>query len=218
MTNQEIFDIFRPLVNFLGAALGENTEIVLHDFSDPEHSIIAISHGHHSGRKIGDPMTDFAREIKNGKQYKTADFKAKYRAVSKEKEYISSSYYIKNGNELIGMLCLNANTYSANQFMEAAKRLFHDINFSVVINGEEENKIEETLDTPIVSLAKSIIETTITNYIVVPERMSREEKMQVVWELDDQGVTRMKGAVSEIAKQLKISESTIYRYISQRKK
>lgn len=219
MTNQEILNVYRPLVNFLGSALGENIEVVLHDFSNPEHSIIAIAHGHHSGRKIGDPMTDFAIEVKNEKLYKSADFKANYRAVSKEKEYLSSSYYIKNGEELIGMLCLNSNMHSANQFMEVTKRLFQDMNMGFIIKGEKDkDKIEETLDVPIVSLAKSIIETTIMNYDVTPERMSRDEKMQIVWELDDQGVTQMKGAVFEIAKQLKISESTIYRYISKRKK
>ncbi len=219
MTNQEILSVFRPFVDFLGSALGENVEVVLHDFSDPEHSIIAIAHGHHSGRKIGDPMTDFAVEVKNEKLYMTADFKANYRAVSKEKEYLSSSYYIKNNGELIGMLCLNSNTHSANQFAEAVKRLFQDMNFGFIISGEKErDKIEESLDVPIVSLAKSIIETTIMNYDIAPERMSRDEKMQIVWELDDQGVTQMKGAVFEIAKQLKISESTIYRYISKRKK
>ena len=132
---------------------------------------------------------------------------------------MSSSYYIKNNGELIGMLCLNSNTHSANQFAEAVKRLFQDMNFGFIISGEKErDKIEESLDVPIVSLAKSIIETTIMNYDIAPERMSRDEKMQIVWELDDQGVTQMKGAVFEIAKQLKISESTIYRYISKRKK
>ena len=41
-------------------------------------------------------------------------YPSNYRAVSKEKEYLSSSYYIKNNGELIGMLCLNSNTHSAN--------------------------------------------------------------------------------------------------------
>lgn len=219
MTNQEILSIFRPFVDFLGSALGENVEIVLHDFSDPEHSIIAIAHGYHSGRKIGDPMTDFAREVKNEKIYLSADFKANYRAVSKEKEYLSSSYYIKNNGELIGMLCLNSNTHSANQLVDSVRRLFQDLNLGFMISGEKEkDKIEESLDVPIVSLAKSIIETTVMDYDIAPERMSRDEKMKIVWELDDQGVTQMKGAVFEIAKQLKISESTIYRYISKRKK
>lgn len=219
MTDQEILSIFRPFVEFLGSALGENVEIVLHDFSDPDHSIIAIAHGYHSGRKVGDPMTDFAIEVKNEKLYRTADFKANYRAVSREKEYLSSSYYIKNNGELIGMLCLNSNTHSANQLADSVKRLFQDLNLGFMISGEKEkDKIEESLDVPIVSLAKSIIETTIMDYGIAPERMSRDEKMRIVWGLDDQGVTQMKGAVFEIAKQLKISESTIYRYISKRKK
>lgn len=44
--------------------------------------------------------------------------------------------------------------------------------------------------------------------------MTRQEKMEIVWELANQGIPRMKGAISEIAKQLELSESTVYRYIS----
>lgn len=44
--------------------------------------------------------------------------------------------------------------------------------------------------------------------------MTRQEKMEIVWELTNQGIPRMKGAISEIAKQLELSESTVYRYIS----
>ena len=48
MTNKEILSIFVPIVNFFSEILGENTEIVLHDVSNPEHSVIAIQNGFHS--------------------------------------------------------------------------------------------------------------------------------------------------------------------------
>ena len=35
MTNKEVLSIFIPIINFLGEILGENTEIVLHDISNP---------------------------------------------------------------------------------------------------------------------------------------------------------------------------------------
>ena len=38
--------------------------------------------------------------------------------------------------------------------------------------------------------------------------------MEIVWELTNKRIPRMKGAISEIAKQLELSESTVYRYIS----
>ncbi|WP_059066165.1 helix-turn-helix domain-containing protein [Mediterraneibacter massiliensis] len=76
--------------------------------------------------------------------------------------------------------------------------------------------VEENLDVPIVSFAESIIAKTIADSHIPPDRMTRKEKMEIVWLLADQGIPRMKGAISEIARQLKLSESTVYRYISQK--
>ena len=45
--------------------------------------------------------------------------------------------------------------------------------------------------------------------------MTTEEKKEIVQKLNKQGIPRMKGAVAAIAKQLNLSESTVYRYISQ---
>ena len=36
---------FLPMVDFLEQILGKNSEIVLHDFSDPDHAIVDIRNG-----------------------------------------------------------------------------------------------------------------------------------------------------------------------------
>lgn len=219
MTNKEIFDLFIPLVDFLGEIMGENTEILLHDLSHPDHSVIAISHGFHSGRKIGSPATDLAINIQNSRRYDTENYMAIYRAVSKGKQYISSSYFIKNGDELIGMLCLNTDIQAAQNFTEAMKKFLKATNLGAFLDDSPETKtVQESLDSPIASLAEAIISRTILESGINPERMTREEKMQIVWNLTDQDIPRMKGAVAEIARQLQLSESTVYRYISQHEK
>ena len=43
---------FLPMVDFLEQILGKNREIVLHDFSDPDHAIVDIRNGIVSGRKV----------------------------------------------------------------------------------------------------------------------------------------------------------------------
>ena len=50
---------FIPLVKVLSQTFGRKCETLIHDFSDPQHSIIAIE-GNVTGRKIGDGITDFA--------------------------------------------------------------------------------------------------------------------------------------------------------------
>ena len=117
------------------------------------------------------------------------------------------------------MLCLNTNTSAVHDFVEITNKFIQTLHIGAPglnINSvpEENNSIQENLDTPIVSLAKSTIAKTIADSNIPPERMTRKEKIEIVWELADQGIHRMKGAISEIARQLKLSESTVYRYIS----
>lgn len=219
MTNKEIFDLFIPLVDFLGEIMGENTEILLHDLSHPDQSVIAISHGFHSGRSLGSPVTDLAIDIRDSQRYKEENYLTHYRAISKGKQYLSSTYYIKNNGELIGMLCLNTNIQPVQNFADAMKKFMKATNLGAYVDAAPDtNTIQESLDAPIASLAESIISRTILESGIAPDRMTREEKMQIVWTLTAQDIPRMKGAVSEIAKQLQLSESTVYRYISQHEK
>ena len=44
------------VVTLLGGMLGDNVEVVLHDVTTPSKSIVAIAHGHISGRTKGDPI------------------------------------------------------------------------------------------------------------------------------------------------------------------
>ena len=219
MTNEEVLNLFIPFVDFLGAVLGENTEVVLHNVACPEHAVVAIQHEFHSGRKVGSSLTDFAFHVKNSKEYEKNDYLVNYRAQAKGKEFTASTFYIKNHGQLIGMLCLNTNTSAVHDFVEITNKFIQTLHIGAPglnINSvpEENNSIQENLDTPIVSLAKSTIAKTIADSNIPPERMTRKEKIEIVWELADQGIHRMKGAISEIARQLKLSESTVYRYIS----
>ena len=219
MTNQEILELFKPLVEFLGEILGNNTEVLLHDLSQPEHSVVAISHGFNSGREIGSSITDLALSVKNNKQYQKLNFLANYRANSKGKEYISSTYYIKNNGELIGMLCMNTNIGATQDFINASKQLIASTNLFSFLEEpvQKTDAIRENLDIPIVSFADSIISKTIAEFGIDAMHMTRDEKKQVVSALNAQGIPRMKGAITQIAKQLKMSESTVYRYISEAK-
>ena len=221
MTNKEVFSIFIPIVNFLSEVLGENTEIVLHDLSNPTHSVIAIQNGFHSGRSIGDSLTDFVFHVTHHKKYEEQDYHVNYKATAKGKEFIASTLYIKNSGKLIGMLCLNTDTSTTRSFLKMAQNFAESLPAGLSLTmqeflGDHTIAIEENLDVPIVSFAESIISKTIADSSISPDRMTRQEKMEIVWELADQGIPRMKGAISEIAKQLELSESTVYRYISQR--
>lgn len=75
---------FLPMVDFLEQILGKNSEIVLHDFSDPDHAIVDIRNGIVSGRKVGGPVTDLALKIMHDPKYRDLPFITGYEAAAPE--------------------------------------------------------------------------------------------------------------------------------------
>ena len=66
------------LTEFLGLALGPDYEVVLHDLTNKDHSIIAIANSHISGRKLGAPLTNMSLSILRDKSYEHTDYHLHY--------------------------------------------------------------------------------------------------------------------------------------------
>lgn len=211
MSDQEVLEMFTPLVDFIAEICGEDSEVILHDVSSPEQSAIAIRNGQHSGRTVGSPLTDLAMQICTDKQYEGQHFLSNYRGHAKGKDFISSTFFIRNGERLIGLLCVNTDTAPAREL----KFLFNQfINRFDTASFPVRADVEENLNNSIPSVVQSRITNAIRETGVTPERMKMAEKIALVQSLNAQGVLLMKGAVSEIAACLNISEPTIYRYLN----
>ncbi len=209
MTNQELLQIYTSFSNFLAEVLGPGCEIVVHDVTDPNHSIIAI-HNSLSSRNVGDPMTDLACQIIDQGLYSQQDYMAGYSAQTVNGNFRSATYFIKNQGELIGMLCINRDMHFVQQTEEAFRTLMERFCLSF----PQDSVISERLDTPIVNVMQNRITEIINQSGVSPNRMSMEEKIQTVHRLNDAGIMMMKGAAAEIGRQLDVSVATVYRYLS----
>ena len=96
--NSIILDNFKNLVDFLGMVLGKNAEVVLHELSDFDHSILAISNNL-SGREVGGPLTDFALRILKQSKTDNRNFFINYRGKSScGRDFRSSTMFIRNAN------------------------------------------------------------------------------------------------------------------------
>ena len=109
MKYNPLLEPYKALVPFLAELLGESCEILLHDISQPKHSVIAIANGFHTGRKVGSPFTDLAIKIMEEKAYVKRDYLANYNGRSKNKNFVSSTFFIKHEGKVIGLLCINRN-------------------------------------------------------------------------------------------------------------
>lgn len=196
------------LVEFLSNILGENYEVVLHEISPQNSSIIAIKNSHISGRDIGAPLTDYALNIIQSKQYKSSDFSLNYKAKARDKEIKGSTFFIKENGELVGMLCINHDEKNAKDAI---------LNLSAILGLEcsfDDNKIvsQETLSASVEEMITQLVPDevkSVSNGI----NLNATQKEEVILKLYQNNIFSIKSAVSVASKMLKISEPTLYRYL-----
>ena len=194
---------YRTLVSFLGEALGPDYEVVLHDLTSEEGTIAAIVNNNISGRTEGAPLSNMALRFIHGKVYEKQPYVAGYQGASQAKGRLrSSTMFIKDGSELIGMLCIN---FDAAKYSRMAQELL------ALCGAHQEPGPTLGVENFVSSLPDAV------QAALPPDRLTMDEKIRIVEDLQQAGIFYMKGAVSEVAAQLGSSEATIYRYLSKLK-
>ncbi len=207
------FTSYIHLVNFLGGCLDSNTEIVLFSLDNINSSIVAIHGGHISGRKVGDPLTNFAVSKLKDKGKDGPPYYLNYVGVSKDGTPLrSSSFFIldKSGNPR-GVLTLSSDVTKYQKAAELLSQLAFLPNMGTV--SSEPVDIERFQATPKDLILDIIFDVTKSRDIDT-RRLTPDEKIEVVRRLNVENFFLMKGAVSQIASVLDSSDATIYRYLS----
>ena len=197
-----------PLVDFLAEVFGGDAEVVLQDVSDFNNSVISIRNNHISGRKLGAPATNLVLKVMNG-NFTDKNYVTNYRGISATGKVVrSSTYFIKDDRGIVvGMLCINID-------IDKYVQLKNHLDGILKLPEEIFEKTTEKFSVSAEGLASDSIETILEESGISPERMSQEEKMEVVNKLDKNGVFLVKGSICKIASILNVSNATIYRYLS----
>lgn len=206
-----VIRLFEPVVDSIAGMLGTYCEVVLHDFSDLEHSIIKIVNGHVTGRKVGDPITDFG--LRMFKSHPAPDsLCASYITMAKNGRPIkSSSVLIRDtSGKIIGGLCINLD--------HAVYETAADVLQQICKISSTPQAIEETFETDSRKLLENGIQEVLGRRGRSIVRMSPLEKKAVVKELEARGIFLIKGAVNQVANSLGLARVTVYKYLDQVRK
>lgn len=212
------------LTEFLGAALGPDYEVALHDLTDRNRSIIAIANGHISGREIGAPLTNVALSILMDKSYETQDYRLHYSGVSAGgKQLRSCTMFIKQNGRLIGMLCINFDDSRYRAVSEQILRLCHPDPFAKSLSQPEEESPAppcrpETFRNSTEAVALDAIHHELERLGVSAERLTSDERLQIITALEESGIFLLKGSVKDVAAGLRCSQASVYRYLAQIRK
>lgn len=217
------------LTEFLGQALGPDYEVALHDLTDKNRSIIAIANNHVSGREVGAPLTNVALKILMDKSYESQDYRLHYCGVSAAgKTLRSSTLFIKQNGRLIGMLCINFDDSRYQAASESILRLCHPDSFvedhCQPTDTQSSDTVRvvpattESFHNSIDAVAGDAVGRELARLGVTADRLTPDERIQIIASLETGGIFLLKGAVKDVADALHCSQASVYRYLSQIKK
>lgn len=217
-----VINALRPVVPMLAAMAGPHLEVVLHDVSKPENSVVAIANGHISGRSVGSsvlegPQNDrgFAAatriKSKDGAVHSLVQDYVTVTADGRELRSASAIFRDASG-EPFATLCLNADLSG----FQAAHGWLSQMLKPMV------QAAVPAMAAPAAAPPESQMDTLmqeIINEAVSPggsaDAMTREEKIQAVGAMQRRGLFIVKGGVERAAAALGVSRFTVYNYMEQ---
>ena len=210
------------LVDFLGHILGPDYEVALHELTDDSNRIIAIANGELTGRHIGSPLSNKMLAYVAGHLYEKQDYVLSFESLSATgRRMRCNSMFIKGrSGELAGLLCIN---FDASRYEELSSRIMAlcgpattpaaPSGTHLIADSADPSETAPEYPTSIAGATASIVSSVMSAYPVPVDRLTQDEKMEIMDALNRQGVFLLKGSVSYVARELHSSEASIYRYL-----
>lgn len=201
---QATFALFKRLAVALCKLFNSQCEVVIHDFTDFEHSIIHIE-GNISNRSVGGAATDLLlTHARNGAT--DEDLYSYLTSLPGGGWMKSSTIFLRDeAGKAYGAFCINFDISGLMSFRNFLNSL---------IATEEQDSVTELLSDDIASTIGAIITDAIYELDKELPILNREDKIDLIAQLDAKGVFQVKKAVPLVADQLGLSRATVYNYLS----
>ncbi|MEV6179414.1 transcriptional regulator [Streptomyces sp. NPDC052016] len=188
----------------LGRMFPSLCEVVLHDLRDPEHAIRAIENNL-SGRQVGDSATELGLARIADPEYPSVIQNYPNRFPD-GRPVKSTSIGIKNAEgEYIAALCLNLDVSVLSPVTLALSNL-------VSTDTEHREQPLETLRDRNARELRQEVEARAAERAATPRSLSREDKKELVRQLQRDGYFDSRDAAQTIADLLGVSRATVYNY------
>ena len=200
-----------PIANMIAKTFGRNCEVVIHDLTVPQNSVVYAINNHVTGRKVGQAFDHLVKQVLLSPKFED-DYMAGYKTVTEDgREIKSSTALIRDSNEkVIGALCVNYNLDNMIHFKEFLDEF-------MAVEQEEKEKVEDVeLMENVAEIADDLIDRMIAPY--ENEELKRKEKVKLIKFMDEKGIFLIKGSVDKVAEKLGISKVTVYSYLDEIKK
>ena len=206
--NQLLLRECAKIADALGKTLAPLVEVVLHDLTQPEHSIISITNNL-SGRKVGDPTTEIG--LSRIADSKFPEILQNYpNRFPDGRPAKSTSIGLKNSKgEYVAALCLNVD-------ISALSMLNNTLTQLCQIELPQQS-IVENLAAPSTNLIRDTLKNYAAQLNTAPHALSVKQRKEAVQQLSQAGLMELKNAQAIVAEVLGVARSTIYTYLPNHK-
>ena len=177
------------------------------DFSHPEESVIAISNGHITGRKVGATLDVLGFQLLRNPP---AGDLHNYQTVTKSGKILrSSSTFLRDEKgEIFGAMCINHDISALIRMQELLQGTLN------VAQGDPQGPHEEFEDS-VDGVLDRMIEDAIRSVGKEIPELTREEKVGLISRLEAKGAFLIRYSADRVAKSLNLSKYTIYNYLDE---
>lgn len=213
---RQLMKALRPVVQMLGGIVGHHIEVVLHDLTRPESSIVAIANGHVSNRRVGNSILSGPKDdlgFAAAQQALAAGGEAVhsviegYSTLNRAGQRLKSSTVVFRDaqGQPFAALCLNADF----TIIEAAHTWL-----GLLLKPNGVAAAPATDGAPELDLLmQEIIADAVRRLGKPVSLMNKAEKIQAVDAMMQRGLFIVKGGVERAAKALGVTRFTIYNYL-----
>ncbi|HEY4202535.1 MAG TPA: PAS domain-containing protein [Devosiaceae bacterium] len=200
LSADDYFRTIRPVMDLMASALGNRCELVLHDFRQPDRSIIAVA-GDVTGRRAGGSVTQIGMQIM--REGDAAKDNYTY-VTSTPNGLVLKSVTVPLRDEdghVFGALCVNVDItefwmlgQSIQTLVGASAEIPKPVTFVDDIDGVIADVLRE--ETKLIGRPLS--------------ELSRHERLRLLKALDFRGVFSLQRSIPQIADHLGLSRATLY--------
>jgi len=198
------FQFLAPIASAIQQAFGPTCEVVLHDFEDPEHSIVWIK-GNVTGRRVGGGVSEIG--LKMIQEGDSASNRIAIVRNSRDGKIIKDTTILLRDQEgrVFGCMCINVDVTD----------LLVGLNGLSSLVGKDSEIPEIPFSDQIGEVLSGMIRDAEREIGPVSSTMGRQENRRFIECLEKRGAFTVKRSVSTVAKYLRASRATVYNYLKE---
>jgi len=195
-----IFAALVPAIEGIAATFGRSCEVLVHDYRDPEHSVVAVA-GSLTGRRVGGSMSEIGLRVLARGDEATNELNYLTRTGDGRVLKCSTMPLRDADGTLIGALCINVDI--------TALRYVGDFVADIIGTAQDTTQV-----TAFANDFDDVVEALIREEETVRAKpvatLNRDERLRLVERLRDKGLFEVRGAAPRIAQRLGISRAALY--------